>query len=103
MGVLGRFTMNLPMLSTVAGDLITMWRRIAAVTIETIVQPVTVATNLRELTEPHLLPARCRLFHRNRVLVAHILVAHILVAHDHVECGPVETTLRQRIESVTVS
>lgn len=88
MGVLGRFTMNLPMLSTVVGDLVTMWRRIAAVTIETIVQPVTVATNLRELTEPHLLPARCRLFHRNRVLVAHILVAHILVVNDHVECGP---------------
>ena len=83
MGVLARFTMNLPMLSTVAGDLVTMWRRIAAVTIETIVQRVTVATNLRELTEPHLRPARCRLFHRNRVLVA-----HILVAHDHVECGP---------------
>ena len=88
MGVLGRFTMNLPMLSTVAGDLVTMWLRIAAGTIVTIIQPVTVVTHLREHTEPHLLPTRCRLFHRNRVQVAHDLVAHILVDYDHVECGP---------------
>ena len=51
------------------------WRRFAAVTI---VQPVEVATHLRELTDPRLLPTRCRLFRRGRVLVA----------RDHVEVRP---------------
>jgi hypothetical protein len=35
----------------------------------TIVQPVEVATHLRQLTDPRLLPTRCRLFRRSRVLV----------------------------------
>ena len=67
--------MNPSVSTTVAGDLATKWRRIAAVTI---VQPVEVATHLRELTDPRLLPARCRLFRRGRVLVA----------RDHVEVRP---------------
>ena len=73
--------MNPPVSSTVAGDLTTKWRRIAAVTtavIEavTIVQPVKaathleVATHLRKLTDPRLLLTRCRLFRHSRVLVA---------------------------------
>ena len=64
--------MNLPVSSMVAGDLTTKWRRIAAVTTATeavnIVQQVK-ATN-RELTDPRLFPARCRLFRHSRVLVA---------------------------------
>jgi hypothetical protein len=52
-----------------------MWHRFAAVTI---VQPVEVTTHLRELTNPRLLPARCRLFRHVRVLVA----------RDHVEVRP---------------
>ena len=65
--------MNPTVSTTVAGDLATKWRRIAAVTI---VQPVEVAT--RELTNPRLLPARCRLFRHIRALVA----------RDHVEVRP---------------
>ena len=80
--------MNPPASSTVAGNLVTMWRRIAAVTIETIDQPVEVATHLRELTDPHLLPIRRRLFRRSRVLAARILVVRVPVACNHVECGP---------------
>ena len=64
---MGRLTMNPPVLTTVAGDMATKWRRFAAVTI---VQPVEVATHLRELTDPRLLPTRCRLFPHIRVLVA---------------------------------
>jgi hypothetical protein len=56
----------------VAGDMATKWRRFAAVTI---VEPVAVAMHLRELTDPRLLPTRCRLFRRIRVLAA----------RDHVE------------------
>ncbi len=67
--------MNPTVLTTVAGDLATTWRRIAAVTI---VQPVEVATHLRELIDPRLLPTRCRLFRRGRVPVA----------RDHVEVRP---------------
>jgi hypothetical protein len=59
----------------VAGDLTTGWRHSAA---ETIVQLVKGATDLRMLTEPRLLPARCRLFRHVRVLVA----------RDHVEVRP---------------
>jgi hypothetical protein len=67
---LGRITMNPPVSSTVAGDLTTKWRRIAAVTTAvTIDQPVKAATH-PELTNPHLLPTRCRLFRHRRVLVA---------------------------------
>ena len=77
-GASGRLTMNPPVSTTVAGDLATKWRRFAAVTI---VQPVEV-THLRELTDQRLLPTRCRLFRRIRVLVARILVAR---DHDHVE------------------
>ena len=63
--------MNPPVSSTVAGDLTTKWRRFAAVTAAvTIVQPMKAATNLRELTEPRLLPTRCRLFRQRRALVA---------------------------------
>lgn len=65
--------MNPTVLTTVAGDLATTWRRIAAVTI---VQPVEVAT--RKLTDPRLLPVRCRPFRRVRVPVA----------RDHVEVRP---------------
>ena len=64
--------MNPTVSTTVAGDLATKWRRIAAVTI---VQPVEVAPRLRELTDRRLPPTRCRLFRRGRVLVA----------RDHVE------------------
>ena len=71
--------MNPLVSTTVAGDLATKWRRIAAVII---VQPVEVATHLRVLTDPRLLPTRRRLFRRIRVLVAH---DHVLVDRDHVE------------------
>jgi hypothetical protein len=71
--------MNPLVLTTVAGDLTTKWRRIAVVII---VQPVEVATHLRMHTGPRRLPTRCHLFRRIRVLVAH---DHVLVARDHVE------------------
>jgi hypothetical protein len=58
--------MHPPLSNTVAGDLATKWRRFAAATI---VQPVAVATHLRILTDPLLLPTRRRLFRRGRVLV----------------------------------
>jgi hypothetical protein len=74
-------TMNPMVLTTVAGDLATRWLRIAVVII---VQPVEVAT-LHELTDPRLLPTRCRLFRRIRVLVALGLVARIPVARDHID------------------
>ena len=64
--------MNPLVLTTVAGDLTTKWRRFAVVII---VQPVEVATHLRMLTDPRLLPTQRRLFRRIRVLVA----------RDHVE------------------
>ncbi len=67
--------MNPTVSTTVAGDLATTWRRFAAVTI---VQPVEVATHLRTLTDPRLLPTRYRLFHQSRVLVA----------RDHIEVLP---------------
>lgn len=83
--------MNPLVMTTVAGDVTTKWRRIAVVII---VGPVEMDT-LRELTNPRLLPARCRLFRRMRVpaaripaariLVARILVARILVDRDHIE------------------
>jgi hypothetical protein len=54
-----------------------------------IVGTVEVDMNLRERTDPHLLPARCHLFRRSRALVdrSHILVdrSHILVDRGHVE------------------
>jgi hypothetical protein len=74
-GALGRLTMNPTVSTTAAGGLATRWRRFAAVTI---VQRVEVATHLRTLTDPRLLPTRCRLFRRGRVLVA----------RDHVEVRP---------------
>ena len=67
--------MNLSVSTTVAGDLGTKWRRFAVVTI---VHPVEVVNHLRELTDPRLLPTRCRLFRRG----------HGLVARDHVEVRP---------------
>jgi len=76
--------MNLPMLSTVAGDLATMWRRIVAMTIETTIQLVEVAAHLSELTDPHPLPIRRRLFRRSRVLAVRVPVALILVARIHI-------------------
>jgi hypothetical protein len=66
-GALVRLTMNLMVSFTVAGDLATMWRLITA---ETIAQSVEAATHLHMLIDPPLLPARCRLFRRHRVLVA---------------------------------
>ena len=74
-GALARPTMNPTVPTTVVGDLATKWRRSATVTI---IQPVEVATHLRKLTDPHLLPTRCRLFRRSRVLMA----------RDHVEVRP---------------
>ncbi len=71
--------MNPLVLTMVAGDLATKWRRFAVVIIA---QPVEVATHLRMHTDPRRLPTRCRLFRRIRVLVARI---RILVARDHVE------------------
>jgi hypothetical protein len=56
--------MNPSVSTTVAGDLGTKWRRFAVVTI---VHPVEVVNHLRELTDPRLLPTRCRLFRRSRV------------------------------------
>jgi hypothetical protein len=67
--------MNPPLSYTVAGDLITMWRRIEAVNI---VHPVKVTTHPRELTDPRLFPTRYRLSRRSRVLVA----------RDHVKSSP---------------
>lgn len=52
--------------SMVAGDLITTWRRFAAVII---VEAVEAAANLRILIDPRPLPARCRPF-RPMVAVA---------------------------------
>ena len=69
-----------------------MWRRFAVVTI---VQPLEVATHLRELTDPRLLPTRCRLFHRIRVLVAR---DHVEVQSDkYLEClsGKLSHAFRQ--------
>jgi len=76
-GALEGLTMNPLVLTTVAGDVTTKWHRIAVVII---VQPVEVATHLHELTDPRLLPTRCRLFRRIRVLVA-----RIPVVRDHIE------------------
>ena len=72
-GALGRLTMNPTVSTMVAGDLATKWRRFAAVTI---VQPVEVATHLRMLTDPRLLPTRCRLF-RRVAAVAAVMVAAV--------------------------
>jgi len=83
-GALEGLTMNPMVLTTVAGDLATRWRRIAVVII---VQPVEVATHLHELTDPRLLLTRLRLF--RRIL---ILVARIPVARDHIE---VHSSVRQ--------
>jgi hypothetical protein len=68
-------TMRPTVLTTLAGDPATKWRRIAAVTI---VQPLEAAPHLDELTDPRLLPARCRLFRHVR----------IPVARGHVEVQP---------------
>ncbi|MGA2333585.1 MAG: hypothetical protein ABSG75_17735 [Syntrophales bacterium] len=80
---MGRVTMNPTALTTAAGDLATKWRRFAAATI---VPPVAVAAHLRTLTDPHLLPARCRLFRRGHVLV--VSRSLVLRARDHVEVWP---------------
>jgi hypothetical protein len=71
-GALGRLTMDLPVTITVGGDMATKWRRFAVVTI---IQSMEVAVHLREFTNQRLLPTRCRLYRRGRVLVA----------RDHVE------------------
>jgi hypothetical protein len=65
-----------------------------------IVQPVEVATHLRLLTDPRLLPTRCRLFRRIRVLVARIPVALVLVARDHVNVNSVRqiVSVREALE-----
>ena len=73
--------MNHPVSTMVAGDMATKWRRFAAVTL---VQPVAVAMHLCELTDPRLLPTRCRLFRRIRVLVGR---DHIeLRSNKYLEC-----------------
>jgi len=72
MTALGQIIMNALVATTVAGDLATKWRPIAAVTI---VQPVAVATHLRELSNLRLLLTRCRLFRRMAVAVAAVVVA----------------------------
>ena len=89
MGLLEQVTMNPPVSSMVAGDLSTMWRRIAAVTVG---QHVRGATHLSEHTDPRLLPTQCRLFRRSRVLAAlilaaRILAARVLVTRIRIECG----------------
>ena len=71
--------MNPPVSSMVAGDLTTMWRRIAAVTIA---QQVEAATHLSMLIEPRLLPARFRLFRRMAVVVMAAVVVTAAVAGD---------------------
>jgi len=63
--------MNPSVATTVAGDLATMWRRFATVTT---IQLMVVASQLRMLTNPHLLRARCRPFRRIRILVARDLI-----------------------------
>jgi hypothetical protein len=75
--------MNPTALTTVAGDLATMWRHFAAVTI---IQPAAVAAHLLTLTDPHLLLTRCRLFRRGHVLV--VRRSRVLMARDHVEVRP---------------
>ncbi|MGO9952383.1 MAG: hypothetical protein ACLPN1_09250 [Dissulfurispiraceae bacterium] len=70
--------MNPRVFTTVVGVLATMWHHIAAVIMETITRHLEVVTNIRELTDQRLLPMRCRLFRRSRVLVAHV----------HVKCLP---------------
>ena len=70
LGALVRLIMSLTVPSMVAGDLATMWRRIAAVTI---VQPVEAATHLKMLIDPRLLPARFRLFRRMVVGMAAVV------------------------------
>ncbi len=78
-GTVGQFIMDPPMSTMVAGALATTWRPIAVVSIVKLEK----AATLRKLTDPRLLPAQCRLFRRNRVLVA-----RILVARDHIEVRP---------------
>ena len=70
-----RITMNPTVPIMVAGDLATMWRRFAAVTI---VHPVEAATHLRMLIDPRLLPARCRLFRRMVAVAAAVVVAVVV-------------------------
>ena len=89
---LGLVTMNPTALTTTAaGDMATKWRRFAAVTI---VPAVEVAANLRTLTDPRLLPARCRLFRRGHGLIvhrSHVLVvrrSRVMRARDHVKVRP---------------
>ena len=84
---LGGVTMNPTVLTTAAGDMATKWRRFAAVTIA---QAVAGAANLRTLTDPHLLPALCRLFRRGHVLMDVLVVrqSRVLMARDHIEVRP---------------
>ena len=49
-------------------------------------QGVAAATHLRQLTNPRLLPTRCRLFRRGHVLV--VRRSRVLMARDHVEVRP---------------
>jgi hypothetical protein len=72
-----RLTMNPTVPIMAAGDLATTWRRFAA---KAIVQTIEAAAHLHHPIDPHLLPARCRLF-RRMVVVA---VAAVVVAANDV-------------------
>jgi hypothetical protein len=69
-------TTNPTVSNMVAGDLATMWRRFAAAAI--IVPSMEAATNLHMLIDPHLLPARCRLF--RRMVAADVAAARMVAA-----------------------
>ena len=74
--------MNPTASTTVAGDLATMWRRLAT---GNIVQTVVVANRLRMRTELHLHPTRCRLFRRVPVArVPVVTVDAVAVAMAHI-------------------
>ena len=73
----------------VAGDLSTMWRRIAVVSIVietvTIVHPIEAAMHLCVLINPRLLPVRCRLFRRIRDPAARALTTRDPTIRDRAD------------------
>jgi hypothetical protein len=73
--VLVWITMNPTVPSMAAGDLVTMWRRFAAVTVVVQVEAV------RMLIDPRPLPARCLLF-RRMVVAAVVAAVAAAVAAD---------------------
>ena len=75
---MARVTTNPTVSNMVAGDLATMWRRIAAAVI--IVLSVEAAKHLRMLIDPRLLPARCRLFRRMAAADVEVVASVMVVA-----------------------